>query len=294
MLERLQQILRDPPPAAVFEISEAGIAVARIATRAGLEFRPLPAGTVAVSPMKENVADGEAFAAAVKALTASAGTHGHDAALILPDFCARLVVLDFDSFPSDSAEQLSLIRFRLKRGVPFNVEDASVSYFAQPAKGGKLDVLVAATPHEIVAGYEAPFRAAGWNPGLVTISALAALDLVPPTGIDVTVKLAGRVLSVVVRREGVWKLARCIELPAPSLDEIAAVLLPTLVYIEDTLGASAGQISLIGFGPGADEAARRLSAELNVETGITRSPLGAPGENNAGLLGYLHSIGRDN
>ena len=36
-----------------------------------------------------------------------------EAALILPDYCARVAVLDFDSFPADPKEQLSLVRFRL-------------------------------------------------------------------------------------------------------------------------------------------------------------------------------------
>ena len=50
-----------------------------------------------------------------------------------------------------------------------------MSYCAQPAADKKLDVVVAVAPLEIVARYEAPFRAAGMNPGLVTTSCLAAL-----------------------------------------------------------------------------------------------------------------------
>ena len=79
-------------------------------------------------------------------------------------------MLDFDSFPTDAKEQLSLVRFRLKRSVPFDVESAAVSYCAQPAADKKVDVVVVMAPLEIVARYEAPFRAAGMNPGLVTTS----------------------------------------------------------------------------------------------------------------------------
>ena len=92
-------------------------------------------------------------------------------ALILPDYCTRLAVLDFDSFPSDAAQQLSLIRFRLKRSVPFDVESAAISYWAQPAADKKMDVVAAVAPLEIVSRYEAPFRAAGMLPGLVTLVA---------------------------------------------------------------------------------------------------------------------------
>ena len=54
-----------------FEISEAGIAAARIGARAELEFQPLKPGTLAVSPLKENVVDPDEFAHG----RASAGRH---------------------------------------------------------------------------------------------------------------------------------------------------------------------------------------------------------------------------
>ena len=52
---------------------------------------------------------------AVRALAAAgAPRKRNDVALILPDYCTRIAVLDFDSFPSDAKEQLALIRFRLE------------------------------------------------------------------------------------------------------------------------------------------------------------------------------------
>ena len=72
------------------------------------------------------------------------------------------------------------------------------------------------------------------------------------------------------------------------------MLVPTFVYMEDNLGGRPGRLWLCGFGKSSDEAARRLGQELEVETEPLRSPLGSPGENNAGLMGYLRSIARDN
>ncbi|MCX6626338.1 MAG: hypothetical protein NTW28_01725 [Candidatus Solibacter sp.] len=42
------------------------------------------------------------------------------------------------------------------------------------------------------------------------------------------------------------------------------------------------------------EAESRFAEELGVEVEPLRSPLGTPGENNAGLLGYLRSIAKNN
>ncbi len=295
LLDRLKAFVQDPPPAMAFEISEAGIAAARIEAKAELEYWPFKPGTLSVSPLKENIVDPDSFAAVVQTLAGKAAARKRkDIALILPDYCTRLVVLDFDSFPFDPKEQLSLIRFRLKRSVPFDVESAAIGYYPQPAANKRIDVAAALAPLEIVSRYEAPFRAAGMQPGFVTTSSLAALELAPEGGLTAMAKISGHALSVLVRNKGALKLARCVDLPSPDLDDIAGVLIPTFVYAEDNLGGRPEKLYLCGFGARSDEAARRLSAELEVETEPARSPLGTPGESNAGLLGYLRSLARYN
>jgi len=295
LVERIKSLLQDPPPAMAFEISEAGIAAARIGVKAELEFQPLKSGTLAVSPLKENVVDADDFSMVVRTLAGTqAARKRKDVALILPDFSARISVLDFDNFPSDAKEQASLIRFRLKRSVPFDVESAAMSYWAQAAGNEKVDVVVVMAPIEIVARYEAPFRAAGMNPGLVTTSSLAALELAPESGLSVMAKITGRVLTLLVRDKDVLKLARCLELPSTELEDVEAVLVPTFVYVEDNLGGRPEKLMLCGFGGRTDEAERRFEGELGVTAEPLRSPLAVPGENNAGLLGYLRSIARNN
>jgi type IV pilus assembly protein PilM len=295
VLDRLKSLLQDPPPGMAFEISEAGIAAARIGAKAELEFQPLKSGTLTVSPLKENVVDPDDFSLAVQTLAGTqAARRRKDVALILPDFSARISVLDFDSFPTDVKEQGALIRFRLKRSVPFDVEFAAMSYWVQTAADKKVDVVVVMAPQEIVARYEAPFRAVGMNPGLVTTSSIAALELAPESALNVMAKISGRVLTVLVRKQGVLKLARCLELPSTELEDVEAVLVPTFVYVEDNLGGRPEMLMLCGFGARTDEAERRFQGELGVTTEPLRSPLAAPGENNAGLLGYLRSIARNN
>ena len=295
LLDRLKGLLMDPPPAMAFEITEAGIAAARIGARAELDFQPLKAGTLTVSPVKENVNDAEEFSQAVRSLAVGQTARKRkDVALILPDFSARISVLDFDHFPSDAKEQAALIRFRLKRSVPFDVESAALSYWPQSLGHKKVEVVAVMTPLEIVSRYEAPFRALGMMPGLVTTSSLAALELAPEGGVSLVAKLTGHVLTVLVRDKATLRLVRCLELPSQHLDDVAAVLLPTFVYVEDNLSSRAEHLILCGFGARTDEAQRRFQEEMGVEVEPMRSPLGAPGENDAGLLGYLRSIARNN
>jgi type IV pilus assembly protein PilM len=294
MLDKLKSLLLDPPPSMAFEISEAGIAAARIGAKAELEFQALKSGTLAISPLKENVIDPDEFTTAVRALANTQTRKRKDVALILPDFCTRMAVLDFDNFPSDAKEQTALVKFRLKRSVPFDVESAALSFWPQSTGHKKVEVVVVLAPLEIVSRYEAPFRAAGMVPGLVTTSSMAALELAPDVGLNVMAKVTGHVLTVVVREKGLLKLVRCLEMPSNDLEDIAAVLLPTFVYVEDNFGRRAERLILCGFSSQTTGAERQFHEELGVEVETLRSPLGTCGENNAGLLGYLRSIARNN
>lgn len=293
LLHLLTSLWKDPPPALAFELSEAGIAMARTGRNPEFDFRPLDPGVISVSPLRDNVLDPDRFARAVRSLVPQNGSRKRrSAALILPDACARVWVLDFDDFPSDAKEQLSLVRFRMKKSVPYDVESAALSYHAQePAgKGEKYDVVVAVAPMEIISRYEAPFRAAAVEPGFVTTSALAALDLVNETGTIAIAKLSGRTLTILVLSSGLLKLVRSLELADPGIAEIAAELYPTFVYMEDQLGAKAEKLLLAGFGRFGAEARDQFARELHLPVEAIHASAGVAGDNNLGLLGYLQSF----
>jgi hypothetical protein len=73
------------------------------------------------------------------------------------------------------------------------------------------------------------------------------------------------------------------------LEEIAADLYPTFVYIEDNFEAQAARLLLCGFGELEALAASRFHEELQIPVEPIRSRLGAINGQNAGLLGYLQS-----
>jgi len=286
----LATLLQDPPPTHAFELSEEGISFASVAEPAGAEFARIEPGVLLVSPLHENVQQPHVLEQQIRSLVPANGHRKRRAAVILPDYCARVAVLDFDTFPSDLDEQQALVRFRLKKSVPFEVDTAVVSYIRQPASNAKVDILAAVISSDIVVQYEAPFRAAGFQPGLVTVSSLAALNLLAPDGITLLVKLSGRVLSVLVMLDNAVNLARCIEMEGGRLDDIESVLHPTIAYIEDELKGRPKQIWLAGFGPEMDQLAPRWEKEWGVAVQAVRSRFGEPGRGNAGLLGYLESV----
>jgi len=168
------------------------------------------------------------------------------------------------------------------------MDSAAVSYHVQSATKKATEVVVVVAAIEIVARYEAAFRAAGMHPGMITTSALATFELTPPTGISIVAKLSGRQMSVVVANSGLLKLVRTVELADVSPDEIMGVLFPTLAYVEDEMGAHATRLSLFGFEDGGRMP--EWGSELQVPLEPLRSRFGEPNGFNAGVLGYLESM----
>src|ERR1035437_404269 len=282
IVQSISRLVKDPPPEHAFEISEAGISYAH-GTETGFErFEP---GTVLVSPSVDNVLRPEAIASMIGHIAPANGAKKRrGAALILPDYAARVTVLDFDSFPSVAAEQLPLVKFRIKKTIPFDIESAAGSYYVQPSSGSKkVEVLAVTMAFDIVALPEALFRAAGFHPGEVTTSSLAALNLYRGEGVAVVAKLSGQVLTVTVLSGGTIKLFRCVRLEGTGDDELLAILHPTFAYVEDELASPVRKLILCGFPHG-------VPAELRCEVEPLRSRMGTPGEYNAGLLGYLESV----
>jgi type IV pilus assembly protein PilM len=283
-------LLQDPPPTHAFELSEEGLAFAPVSQPALAGFARFEPGLLLVSPLNDNIQQPQVLLDHIQSLAPANGHRKRRAALILPDYCARVAVLDFDTFPSNPEEQQALVRFRLKKSVPFEVDTAVVSYVEQPRSGAKVEILAAVISSDIVVQYEAPFRAAGFHPGLVTTSSLAALNLLAPDGITLLVKLSGRVLSVLVLQESAVNLARCIEMEGGRLEDIESVLHPTIAYVEDELKARPKQIWLAGFGGELEQLGPRWENEWGVAVQGIRARLGQPGPGNVGLLGYLESL----
>ena len=286
----IASLVADPPPAYAFEFSEQGIAFAHQAQTGFAAFEP---GTLAVSPTADNLLRADhAMSVLGKIAPPNGAKRRRPAAVILPDFASRVSVLDFDSFPATPAEQLSLVRFRVKKTIPFDIDSAAVSYFVQsgtPGKAkvvggkGKVEVVAVTVALEILARYEALFRGANFHPGEVTASSLAVLNLCHGQQVEVIARLTGRILTVIVTKGGKLKLFRCLPLEDLSVEEILAVLHPTLSYAEDELGARATKLLVCGLPASALQGALRTEVEIEP----LRSPIAALTPQNAGLLGYL-------
>ena len=159
---------------------------------------------------------------------------GREVTLVVPDATVRVLLLDFDSLPAKAAEALPVVRFRLKKLLPFDADDAAVSYQVMSGtrnvEKGALRVVAVAIPREVLNEYEAVVREAGFEPGAVLPSTLAALAGLPEEEAATLVVNAGpQAVTTAIVENGVLLLHRSVDMSGNVQVGIlaeAAVVLP--------------------------------------------------------------------
>src|SRR5208283_2101060 len=103
-----------------------------------------------------------AVVAAVRKALEAVCLRSREVTLIVPDASVRVLLLDFDELPAKPVEALPVVRFRLKKLLPFDADDAAVSYQVMATAKGSLQVLAVAMPRQLLADYESVVREAGF------------------------------------------------------------------------------------------------------------------------------------
>jgi type IV pilus assembly protein PilM len=142
---------------------------------------------------------------------------GKEVTLVVPDATVRVLLLDFDTLPSKPAEALPVVRFRLKKLLPFEADDAIVSYQimsgTRNVAKGALRVVAVAIPREVLDEYEAVVREAGFEPGAVLPSTLAALSGLEDSDTASLVVNAGpQAITTAIVEGGVLLLHRSVDM----------------------------------------------------------------------------------
>src|ERR1700761_6500729 len=170
-------------PRLAVEIRAEGVVAARAEDAAALltavaKVR-LADGAVVPGLKAGNVVDTAAVVAAVRKALDGVGQGGRerqrDVTLVVPDAAVRVLFLEFDELSSKEAEVLPMVRFRLKKLLPFDADQAAVSYQVMSSTKGLVKMLVVAMPKDVLTEYEGVVTAAGYQPGAVLPSTLAAL-----------------------------------------------------------------------------------------------------------------------
>lgn len=289
--------MKEPPPEYLFEVSERSLAFVQPRNPSTLRVSPLSEKALAVSPSEPNIIRTDVFQNAFPKNGNGSGQRRAKAGLVIPDYAVRVSILDFDELPGDEEQRLALVRFRLKKGVPFSIEDAQVSYAVQPAnpQRKKLEVLAAAIARPVLNEYETLLRNSGYQVGLVVPSSLAALPLYPalPGALTLVAKLSGNIFSIVLLEDRQIRVFRCVDLaseeslPEDQPELMSTLLQQTFAFAEDEWGQPVQHLVLCGFGSRTDDVGLAFEREFGVSWAPLRSRYGAPSEENAGLFGML-------
>jgi type IV pilus assembly protein PilM len=222
------------------EISSQGVVAARSADAAaplGAVARvDLAAGAVVPGLRPGNVVDRVAVAAAVRkaleSLDAKANSRDADVALVIPDSAVRVLLLDFDSLSNKAAEALPIVRFRLKKLLPFDADDAMVSYQVMSAGKNLVRVLAVAVPRDVLSEYETAVREAGFEPGAVLPSTLAALVSVDDDAPALLVNANTLGVTTAIVQRGVLLLHRSVDLQEQETRLAGGVAAPSLPLVD--------------------------------------------------------------
>ena len=257
-------------------------------------FEPLPAGALTPGIGEQNLHGPEAVAAAIRTALGQVSPRTRAVTVVLPDTAVRVFVLDFDSLPSRAAEALPVLRFRLRKMIPFDVEHAGLSYQILLENKQECKVLAAVIPGPVLAEYEAAVHQAGYEPGAVLPSSLAALAGIDSLEAVLAVSLNGLTLTTCITNGEDLLLYRTLDLPEdPSLrlDEVQRGVAVAAAYYEDKLQARPTRLLYSGDGGANQFAAWLNDPELTVadlaprpETGVT-TPMG-----NLGLAGVTGAL----
>ncbi len=272
-MEILPKTLGTRPRLAV-EVRAEGVVAARAEDAAALltavARADLAEGAVAPGLKVGNIADKTAVTAAVRrALDNVAGSGRErlrDVTVVVPDSAARVLFVDFDQLPSKAAEALPVVRFRLKKLLPFDADEAMVSYQVMSSEKDSIQLLAVAMPKAVLEEYEAVVLAAGYLPGAVLPSTLAALAGLEETPTAVLVVNAGvGTVTTAIVQGGTLLLHRSVDMSAGPVE--SGSVLP-LVSREATAQEWAQQEAL---GPGGWD---RFEREAAMQTSVTQTAVG--------------------
>lgn len=211
---------------------------------------PLAQDVVRFSSREPNVLDPARFVEQINKAYLPLLTKTRRVALSLPDSCGRILLLDLDERFKNRDEGLNIIRWKLKKILPFDVADTSLDYqVLRELDTGEMSLLVSLMTLPVVAQYEELLVSAGLEPNQIdftTFNLYSAYGARIELAEDVVfVMLHGGVISLLVFNDGILEFYRSKEMAGGVFDsarvyrEISSSL---LLYREKYAGRTVSNV----------------------------------------------------
>jgi type IV pilus assembly protein PilM len=286
-------------PALACEIAADRVLAGRIAENGealeSCSSYELAPGSVVPDLIENNLRQADSVFQTIRDALGSLSARTRDVIAVLPDAAVRVALLDFETLPAGAEEAEGVVRFRLKKSLPFDVEKARVSYQAQTSAHG-VRVVAAVVLSSVLEDYEAAFRQAGYAPGVVLPSMLAALGAATADRPTLVVKVDALTASIAILDQQQLLLFRTLENTRGVTitgDQLSEEIYPSIVFFQDTYHLNIERIFVAGL-PDTGGALPALRAATGVEVMelVSTSQLGSsvnsvPRWRMAGVVGAL-------
>jgi type IV pilus assembly protein PilM len=173
-----------PPPSIGIEIGAARVTAVALADQGGKPTitahatERLPDGAVVPSLNATNIHDRAAVTAAVGRVLGQLGQRATRLALVIPDAATKVSLVKFDKLPARAEDLAQLVRWQVKKSVPFPIEQAQVSWTPGTTDGaGGSEFVVVLARRDIIEEYESVCRAANVHAGIVDLATFNLINL---------------------------------------------------------------------------------------------------------------------
>lgn len=264
LLERLRGFdperalgLRPDYPAVAVALEEGEAVLVRVGRRRRgrpvvevLGAQPLPEHAVPASPFESDPGSLDELVERLRALYQATGVKPGRVSLVLPDNLAKVTLVALPERPGSRRQLEQILRFRMRRAVPFRAEDAVLSYQIVEQQAAGTSVLVAVMRRALVEHYERALAAVGARPGLVDLATPNLLNLcrdelsAAGSGSDVALlNSTPAYFTLVILRAGRLIFFRCKtygarDEPARSDELLAREIAGSFSYYQEKLGGS--------------------------------------------------------
>lgn len=156
------------------EIKPSGVAFALLGGSASspllerVAYSPMPQGAVRVSLRELNIIEPQPFCDAVRNAHNLLLHKGTRLSITLPDAVGRIMMLDVEGRFKSRAEGLDIIRWKLKKNIPFDVADTHLDYQQLKIReNGDMALMVALVSRAVIGQYEELLVSAGFTPSRI-------------------------------------------------------------------------------------------------------------------------------
>lgn len=172
-----------------------------------------PENTVRVSLKEQNILEPDVFVDRIKSAHNLILARTGKVSVSLPDSVGRMLLIDLEGRFKSRAEGLDLIRWKLKKSIPFDLADTHLDYQKLAVReNGEMSLLVALISKTVVSQYEELLAEAGLVPARIDFNSFNLCRVfdrhLSIDGDSIMVSFYGSTLGIIAFSQGVPEFIR--------------------------------------------------------------------------------------